>query len=215
MKAIETQQRSEEWFNLRRGIPTASRFDKIITAKKGDASSAQDSLINELISESILPAEQGVIRYVSAEMEQGMILEAEARCRYELDHATGPVSEVGFVLHDSGLFGGSPDALVGEDGGVEIKCPSGPVHVSYFRGGVLPDCYKQQVHGYMAVTGRNWWDFYSYCRNLPPFYLRVTRDEYTAKLERALFDFAAAYNTARKVFDLPPIGALQLNGGAA
>ncbi len=206
MRAIATTQRSAEWFEIRRGVPTCSRFDKIITAATAKPSSAQESLINELISESILPPEQGVVKYVSEEMEQGMILEAEARCRYELDHAREPVTEMGFLIHDSGLFGGSPDALVGESGGAEIKCPSGPVHVGYFRAGVLPDCYKQQVHGYLAVTGRAWWSFFSYCRNLPPFHVIVKRDEYTAKLEQELFNFVDKYNAARVQFGLQPLG---------
>jgi len=206
MRALATTQRSEEWFALRRGVPTCSRFDKIITAATAKPSAAQDGLINELISEAILPPEQGVIKYVSEEMEHGMILEAEARCRYELDHASEPVTEMGFLMHESGLFGGSPDALVGESGGAEIKCPSGPVHVGYFRAGVLPACYKQQVHGYLAVTGRPWWSFFSYCRNLPPFHVIVKRDEYTAKLEKELFNFAEKYNAARVQFGLPKLG---------
>lgn len=206
MRALATVQRSEEWFALRRGVPTCSRFDKIITAATAMASASQEGLINELISESILPPEQGVIKYVSEEMEQGMILEAEARFCYELNHATAPIAEMGFLMHDSGLYGGSPDALVGEDGGAEIKCPSGPVHVGYFRAGVLPDCYKQQVHGYLAVTGRPWWDFFSYCRNLPPFRIRVMRDSYTAALEAELMNFSNKYNEARVQFGLPKLG---------
>lgn len=206
MRALATIQRSEEWFALRRGIPTCSRFDKIVTAVTGKPSSMQDRLIDELISESILPPEQGVVKYVSEEMEQGMILEAEARCSYELNHATAPVKEIGFLLHDSLLYGGSPDALVGDEGGAEIKCPSGPVHVGYFRAGVLPDCYKQQTHGYLAVTGRPWWDFYSYCRNLPPFHIRVMRDSYTASLEAELIKFSIKYNEARVQFGLPKLG---------
>jgi len=206
MRALATTQRSAEWFELRRGLPTCSRFDKIITAATGKPSSAQESLINELIAESILPPEQGVVKYVSEEMEQGMILEAEARCCYELNHASAPVTEMGFLMHDSGLFGGSPDALVGDDGGAEIKCPSGPVHIGYFRAGVLPDCYKQQVHGYLAVTGRPWWDFFSYCRNLPPFHIRINRDSYTAALAAELMKFSVKYNEARVQFGLQPLG---------
>lgn len=208
MKALDVAQRSEAWFEARRGLPTCSRFDSILTPKTGKPSSAQDTLINTLIAESIQPPEAGLIKpeYTSAEMEQGMILEAEARCAYELEHATEPVEQVGFVVHASGLFGGSPDALVGTDGGCEIKCPQLATHIGYIRDGELPPEYRCQVHGYLVVTGRKWWSFFSYARNAPAFHLVVERDDFTARLEAELFAFCARYNAERAKFNLPPIG---------
>lgn len=208
MRVSTMPQRSAEWYAARRGIPTASRFDAILTPAKGEPSKGQDKLICELIAESIQPPELGLIpTFVSPEMEQGMKLEGEARCCYELEYADGAhVSEVGFVLSDCGLFGGSPDALVGEDGGLEMKCPNLSTHIGYVRAGKLPDDYKCQVHGSMIVTGRPWWDFFSYARHVRPFRVRVYRDEFTAKLEAELLAFAKKYNEARALFDLPPIG---------
>ncbi len=207
MTTIDTPQRSREWFEARRGIPTASRFDKILTPATGKPSSQADGLINELIAESVLPPDEGLVpRFVSPEMEEGMRLEAEARCAYELEYAPGPVTEVGFVLHSSGLFGGSPDALVGEDGGVEIKCPLAKTHIGYVRDGVLPLDYKLQVHGYMAATGRKWWSFFSYSRHFPAFHVRVERDAFTERLEMALLAFCACYNVERAKFGLKAIG---------
>jgi hypothetical protein len=204
---IDTAQRSEQWFAARRGLPTCSRFDRILTAAKAQPAAAQSALIDELIAETICPPQEGLIRPATAEMEYGLKLEAEARCAYELEFARGNVREVGFVLHDSGMFGGSPDALVGEDGGVEIKCPNAATHIGYVRAGVLPNDYKAQVHGYMVVTGRAWWSFFSYARHFPPFHVRVERDEFTAKLAAELLNFCQRYNEARAKFNLPPIGA--------
>lgn len=208
MKAFNVAQRSEAWFNARRGLPTCSRFDSILTPKTGKPAAAQESLINELIAESIAPPDSGFIRpaYVSEDMEQGMKLEAEARCAYELEFARAPVQEVGFILHDSGLFGGSPDALVGETGGCEIKCPALSTHVGYVRSGELPSDYRCQVHGYLIVTGRAWWSFFSYARGTEPLHLTVTRDDFTAKLEAELLAFCERYNRERAKFNLPPIG---------
>ncbi len=104
------------------------------------------------------------------------------------------------------MFGGSPDAFVGDDGGAEIKCPNATTHVGYIRAGVLPDNYKCQVHGYMVVTGRLWWDFFSYHPGLRPFHLRVVSDDFTRKLADELGRFAARLNEARAKFDLKPIG---------
>jgi hypothetical protein len=206
MTTLDTPQRSEAWYEARKGLPTCSRFDKILTAVQGKPSSAQNTLINELLAESLCPPQEGMIRLATAEMEYGMKLEAEARCCYEFAFATEPVREVGFILADCGLYGGSPDALVGDLRGVEIKCPNTATHISYFRGGVLPNEYKCQVHGYMIVSKRPAWDFFSYARNVRPFHLPVERDDFTAKLEAALNDFCGRYNEARALFDLPPIG---------
>jgi hypothetical protein len=207
MNALKCQQRSEAWYEARRGLPTCSRFDKILTAAKGEPSKSQETLINELIAESILPPEQGLVRpqLTSADIEHGMILEAEARCCYELEFASEPVREVGFVLAECGLYGGSPDALVGEAGGVEIKCPRADTHIGYVRANVLPVEYKCQVHGYMVVTGRDWWDFFSYYRGFPLLRLRVERDAFTAKLAAELLNFCAKYDKARKAFGLPTL----------
>lgn len=203
-----TPQRSEEWFNARRGLPTASRFDMILTPTQAKPAAAQSTLIAQLIAESILPPQEGFIRsgVMTEEMQQGMILEAQARCAFELEFATEPVTETGFILHESGLFGGSPDALLGEKSGVEIKCPKPETHISYILAGVLPNEYKNQLHGYMIVTGRESWEFFSYATHFPPFRLRVVRDEFTEKLEAELFKFCAKYNEARAKFNLPPIG---------
>lgn len=205
MKVMTFPQRSEAWYAARRGLPTCSRFDAILTPKTGKPSASQDRLINELIAESKLPAQEGVILPMTDEMEYGMKLEAEARCSYELEHTSGNVTEIGFVLHDSGLFGGSPDALVGNDGGVEIKCPAAHTHIGYVRGEVLPDDYKCQVHGHLIVTGRPWWDFFSYCRHFDPFLVRVVRDDFTAKLESELMAFCERYNAQRVRFGLPTL----------
>jgi hypothetical protein len=207
MKTVDVQQRSVAWYECRRGIPTGSRFDMILTPSQEKPAAAQWTLINELIAESILPPTEGLIPgHMTEEMRQGMVLEGEARCAYELQYADAPVSEIGFVLHESGLFGGSPDALVGEMGGAEIKCPSAVTHIGYIRSGRLPNEYRCQVHGYMIVTGRKQWDFFSYARNLDPFYLRVMRDEFTEKLESQLYIFCEKYNKEREKFGLPPIG---------
>ncbi len=211
MTETSAPQRSAEWFEARRGLPTASRFDRILTAVKGEPSKAQELLICELLAESLCPPQEGVIRSVmTPEMEYGMKLEAEARCSYEVEYATEPVREVGFILHDSGLFGGSPDALVGDSGGCEIKCPNAATHIGYYRDGVLPNEYRCQVHGYMVVTGRAWWDFFSYCRNVPPFRIRIERDAFTAKLEAELLRFCEKYNSARAQFKLPAFGKVDV-----
>jgi dihydrofolate reductase len=100
----------------------------------------------------------------------------------ETDHE---VTEVGFCMHDTLRCGVSPDGLIGDDGGIEIKCPKPSTHVKYLRKGTLPSEYKAQVMGCLWITGRQWWDFMSYHPQMPNLLIRVHRDdEYINQLER-------------------------------
>jgi len=129
----------------------------------------------------------------------GIRLEKEARERFA-EMEGSEVEVVGFCLHESGRFGCSPDgAVIGgnpesarfiEDG-LEIKCPLPETHVRYLLEGALPDDYRAQVHGSMAVTGAHAWHFFSYCPGLPPLKLRIERDQFTEDMLSGLNEFAA------------------------
>jgi hypothetical protein len=196
MRIIDVEQGSPEWRALRLGIPTATDFDSMITAVKGDLSAGADGCINKLIDELVRPELQEESFTGNRHTEHGKEWEPKARAWYAF--TTGnEVRQVGFVLRDDGKAGCSPDSLVGESGGLEIKCPDGPTHVSYLRKRTLPDKYKQQVHGSMVITGRRWWDFLSYCPGYRPFLIRVHWDEYTDKVAAAIESFIAKLETAK------------------
>jgi len=193
MKAFDCVQGSPEWWQLRRGIPTCSNFDRILTPKTLKLSSQVDSYIHELIADRFrLTPPDGTENYVSRPMLNGLNTEPEARRWYEME-VGAEVKRVGFVTTDDGRFGGSPDSLVGEDGGLELKCPELKTHVKYLLDGVLPDDYRPQVHGYLIVTGRPWWDFVSYSPGLDPFRIRVTPNLFTDTLRDALEQFDRRY----------------------
>ena len=194
MKIVECIQCSPEWWLARRGVPTASDFDKILTPKTQKASASQEPFINQLIAErfaTVWPDESG---FVSSAMANGIENEPIARAWYEFEHDCD-VTEVGFCLSDCGRFGCSPDGLVGDEGGIELKCPSLETHVKYLREGVLPAEYRCQVHGEILVTGRAWFDFVSYAEGLPPFCIRVVPDEFTKQLGDELSRFCDRYAT--------------------
>ncbi len=197
MKTFYCEQQSPEWWELHRGVPTAGSFDRIITPKKAQLSAGADDLICELIAQrltigSIAP-QQG---FTSHAIQHGIETEAEARRWYEMDRGLD-VQQVGMCMTDDGRFGCSPDGLVNDDGGLELKCPTLKTHVAYLRDGVLPAEYKPQVHGCLIVTGRLWWDFLSYAPGLDPLLVRVTPDEFTEKLRECLELFWASYITVR------------------
>jgi len=92
------------------------------------------------------------------------------------------VEQVGFIHHPTiAMCGGSPDGLVDDDGGVEIKAPFNSAnHLQTFLTGV-PNEHIPQIQGLMWITGRQWWDFVSYDPRMPSNMalnvIRVNRDD--------------------------------------
>jgi hypothetical protein len=115
--------------------------------------------------------------FVSDDMMRGTLHEPYAREKYA-EHNNVTVQEVGFVIRDEcGIrLGASPDGLVGEDGGIEIKCPRAKTHIQTILSGQVPAANMAQVQATLLVTGREWWDFISFCAGLPMFTKRVTLD---------------------------------------
>lgn len=187
----------------KKGIPSASNFDRIMTPKTGKPSTQQRGLICELLADlrRTTPPD-GAGNYTSRAMQDGIDREPEARRFYEF-RADADVRQVGFCTTDDGRFGCSPDGLVGDLGGLELKCPEEKTHIAYLLDGGLPDDYKPQVHGALIVSSRPWWDFMSYAANWPPLIVRVKPDAYTLQLRVALElfwkDFVTAHERVEKL----------------
>lgn len=168
-------QGSEEWEQLRLGIPTASCFDKIITPAKLELSKSARGYLCTLLAEWAYGAP--VEAYASPWMERGQALEAEAVEYYEMDRDV-TATRVGFVSTDDGMAGASPDRLVGDDGLLEQKCPSPAVHFGYMlEPQSLLNEYRLQHQGQLWITGRAWCDVQSYCPPFPSVIVRAVRDQ--------------------------------------
>lgn len=184
-----------EWYQLRAGKVTASEADSLLTplfkVKEGER-------VHTYLCTKVAEAFGQVLpQFSSWETEQGQILEDEARKWYAFEYESERLHNVGFCESDDGRSGCSPDALIGDEGGLELKCPQHTNHVRYLLDGVLPKDYAVQVHFSMFVTGRKWWKFVSYHRKFPPFVLHVPRDEaIQAKIGEALKAFYAKFDTA-------------------
>lgn len=187
MQIINIEQGTQEWIDTRKGVITGSRFKDIVTPAKAELSKSSKMYMYELVAERMGAT---VNFYQNEHMQRGNELEPDARTAYEfVKDAT--VEQVGFCLHDSKIIGVSPDGLIGEDGGLEIKCPKETTHISYLDSGEMPLIYKPQVQGSMWVTGRKWWDFMSYHPDLPPLIVRVHRDEeYISQMEKGILKFS-------------------------
>ncbi len=177
MKVHDCRQGSSEWFALRLGIPTVSRFGRIMTPARLGYSKAAPAFAAELVAEELLgyPLDFGADyddeqisgRDASGNVwtRRGTDLEAEARLWYAALRDVD-VQEVGFVTTDDEAVGGSPDGLVDADGGLEIKCRGAKAHVRCLVG-VDPIADTNQIQGYLWLTGRAWWDVLAYNPSLP------------------------------------------------
>ncbi len=193
MKLIDVIQGTPEWLAARLGIPTASKFDQILTPG-GKPSKSAEGYLRVLLAERIMG--HPVTEFVSTWMDRGTQTEADAVAHYELNRDADTV-KIGFCTNDAGTIGASPDRLVGEDGLLEVKCPSEKVHMGHLLDGTIADDHKPQVQGQLWIAERQWCDVLSYHPDLPPALIRVERDEeYIGKLTAAVEMFAAALEDA-------------------
>ena len=201
MKTYGFPQRSDEWFAIRCGIPTASSADKLLTPT-GKLSAQSDAYLNRLLADR---AGYGDPPMEPTEwMQRGIDLEPEARALFEFE-TDQTVTQMGFITNDEGTAGCSPDGIIEslvDPVGYEVKCPKASTHFGYLRAGIMPPFYGPQVHFSMAVTGLKRWAFMSYFPGLDPLIVTVERDEYTEKIVAAIAEFTARLEKESKRFGL-------------
>lgn len=191
VQIIECEQNSPEWYAARLGIPTASEFKTIIGVKKDAREKVTRQIYMRKLAGEILTGEP-MENYQSADMARGREMEDEARNLYAFAHDVEP-QRVGFIRN--GNTGCSPDSLIGADGGLEIKSAAPHIQIERLERGELPPEHVAQVQGNIWLSGREWWDFASYCPRLPLFVVRVQRDNgYIANLAGAVDAFNAELN---------------------
>ena len=210
---MEMEQGSEEWFKARSGKLTASAFGKLLTrprSKKDKEAGLVSQTTQTYLLEKVTEVLTGESRKLSSEaLDWGTELEDEAREFYELKN-TVKVKQVGFVQWKENLMiGGSPDGLIGRDGGVEIKCPYNSTnHSQYLYDTTIPKSYYAQVQGNLMITNRKWWDFVVYNPRVlndkfKMIVIRIRRnEEFISKLKEAIDTSLKNYERMLKRVDL-------------
>lgn len=168
MKIINVEQGSPEWLAIRCGKFTASEIFKLC-APKGFGQTGE-SYIFGVLAEHLT---QQYNQIGSKAMDWGKDYEPYARELY--NRLTGSqIKEVGFIQSDfSELVGFSPDGL-GDNFGIEIKCPfESENHLKYLilksqqeLKELKPQYYWQCMFALM-VTGFEYWDFISFDPRYP------------------------------------------------
>lgn len=170
MEIYNFEQRSPEWYEIRKGKMTASKGATIATAGAG-----LKTYILEIMSEyySSNPKQT----YINDDMQRGIELEAEAILEYELRNNV-KTQEIGFVLYNE-YFGASPDRLVNDDGLIEVKCPNDKTYLELLLTGKIKSEYLWQMQGQLLATNRKWCDFVAYNPNFEKnmFVKRILADK--------------------------------------
>lgn len=169
-------QRSDEWFEARRGKITASKIADVMMKK---TTAGYRNYRAQLMCERLTG--QVAESFSNAAMQWGTDTEPQARAAYEFYNGV-EVVEVGFVDNPTiENTGASPDGLVANIGMVEIKCPNTATHLETLLNGKIPSKYYDQMQWQMECAGRQWCDFVSFDPRLPEamqlFVKRVERDE--------------------------------------
>ena len=167
-------QGSDEWFDLKLGKPSASNASKIIT-NSGKQSKQREGYLYTLAAEIITG--QHVNNFISDAMQEGKNREQDSRTLYEV--ITGSkVEQVGLIWQDEKKeILCSPDGIIEENYGLELKNVLPKTQVKYLLQNRLPVEYFSQVQFSLFVTGFQRWDFFSYSPGLKPLFIKVTRDE--------------------------------------
>lgn len=186
------EQRSVEWFAARCGKATASRIADVVARTKSGWGASRANYAAQLVTERLTGmAEEG---FSNTAMQWGTEKEPDARDAYSF-RCGEDVAECSFFDHPAIIMSGaSPDGLIGDDGLLEIKCPTSATHISTLLGQSVPSKYNTQIQWQIACTGRSWCDFVSYDPRLPEsmrlFVQRVHRDHtYITELEAFVIDF--------------------------
>lgn len=198
MIEVNCEQQTPEWYEIRRGVLTASHFDEIITPKTMKMSASVRKVACRVLAEWL----SGTVEQPPSTraMEWGIIMEPEARSWYEFQTGAS-VRQVGFCfLDEQREIGCSPDGLIGDDGGLEIKCLQGAAHVEFLLTGEIPPEYVPQIQGSLWITGRKWWDYVSYHPNMPSKIVRVEPDEaWMLNLPAAVMTAARLIATSKEI----------------
>lgn len=176
-----SEQGSDAWKLEKAGHFSASKADPLLMKP---STAGYQNLIYQVAYERITG--EPVETYQNQAMKDGVENEPIARESYELE-TYNKVHQVGFMEINSWI-GASLDGIIGDDGGIEIKCPQWNTQLGYLESQEVPKNYYNQMQFQMYVSGRKWIDFYSWHAKLKPFLKRVERDEERIKeIQEAIF----------------------------
>jgi len=154
-------QRTQAWFNKRKGRVTGSNVGAILGMN-------QYKTANDVMREMVRTWHSAEREFQgNSATEWGTFNEAGAIAEYQMETGN-EVTETGFHIHpEHEWLGASPDGLVSDSGLIEIKAPYGQRNKNppAFKTLEEQEHYAAQVHIQLYCTGRKWCDFYQWAPN--------------------------------------------------
>tara|TARA_R110001599_G_scaffold173340_2_gene365154 strand:+ start:7389 stop:8270 length:882 start_codon:yes stop_codon:yes gene_type:complete len=195
-------QNTEAWHKQRKGRITASRVGAILGHNPYQSA---DDTMREMVREF-----HGCPREFEGNIatEWGNKHEEEAITDYMIE--TGNISvDHGFIAYED-WAGCSPDGLIGDNGGLEVKCPFGK---KLFKAADR-EYYLDQVLFSLYITDRDWWDFSVWDSKgglTVETFTKETAQDWWKEYEQALIDFHSKYlfTIASKELSAPYIKDLE------
>jgi hypothetical protein len=171
----EMEQGTEEWLIIKLGLNTSSIINDLVTPTGKIATGKK---IDDIAFKMAAQRETKLLEdnYQSFDMMRGHIQEEIARDIYSENIES--VKECGIIIRDFGSFkiGASPDGLVGDNGGIEIKSRLSKFQVKTIIKNEVPVEYINQIQTALLVSSREWWDFIQYSNGMPLFIQRIYPD---------------------------------------
>ncbi len=182
-------QNSDDWFQLRTGVITASQTKLILSPKlKVSSNDKERSYGYEIVAQRVMDHIEET--YQTWAMQRGHVEEIYAKDLYSKHYAQ--VKDCGFITNDKlgFLMGCSPDGLVGTDGGVECKSRNQKIQTQVIIKDEIPELDMLQVQSHLFISERKWWDYISYSNGMPMYVKRATPDaKYFEAIEQAARQF--------------------------
>ncbi len=182
----DVEQNSDEWYNVRLGIVTASSMNKIITST-GKKSTQRKKYMYQLLDERIYK-EYNPTFSGNKYTDRGHEYEEEAAGYFSLLNDV-ELHKIGFCTTDDGLIGASLDRFINDKEIVEIKNPAIETHHEYLDSkDTFYTKYKVQVQTQMFVYGADVCHLYSYFPRRPELIIPVERDDKFISLMKKMVD---------------------------
>jgi hypothetical protein len=204
----DVQQGSWDWMRLRAGKICASELKNLITDKlkiRSWASEMPNNYLHRKVAEKwrgeALQSFGG-----NQQTDQGTICEDQAR-NFFGSLLESDIETIGGIESDDERLWCSPDGIIGESVGLEIKCPNADTQVGWLLAGGVPEEHLLQIQFSLWVSGFKQWQFLSWCKDFPHLAVIVEPNaELFSIMESAVTDFNARLDSAFAKL-------LELNGG--
>jgi len=187
------EQRSKEWFDMRKGRFTASRISELMGVR--GLGKTGETYAFEMACELVYGIDEEE-NFISHDMQRGIALEPLAFRKFtELKEMEFKSVKEAYFMPLGDNAGASPDGLIDDNGNLEIKCPRPN---KFFRLVALGESeidktYLDQMQMQMLCSNSDYTSFFNYCifnGNEMWHEIKINRDDKVIELMKSRIEEA-------------------------